>query len=294
MTPLPEAVERSADPPAVEVALRRMAAAMPALAGRLEDDAGMRSAFVAVVGASRSLTRLLLTDPAAVEMLAGLECRPPLPAGAGVEAVVRWKRHELLRVAARELLGLDRLEQVGEALSLLADDVLGAAVRLAGPAAGGLAVVAMGKLGARELNYASDVDVLLVGDGDPRPVLEIARRCYRVDVNLRPEGRSGSLVRTLAAYEAYWDRWAQPWEFQALLKARPAAGDADVGLAFATAAAERVWDRPFAAEQLHAVRSMKARLESQVRRRGLAERELKVGRGGIRDIEFAVQLLQLV
>lgn len=267
---------------------------MPALPSRLEVDLGLRSALVAVVGASRSLTRLLVADPVAVEVLATLERRNPLPAGAGVEEVLRWKQHELLRVAARDLIGRDGLEQVGEALSCLADDVLRAALWLAGPAAGGLAVIAMGKLGARELNYASDIDVLFVGEGDPKPVLEIARRCYRVDAKLRPEGGAGSLVRTLEAYEAYWDRWAQPWEFQAMLKARPAAGDPDLCASFATAAAARVWGRCFGAEQLHAVRSMKARLESQVRRRGLAERELKVGRGGIRDIEFAVQLLQLV
>ena len=267
---------------------------MPALAARLKVDVGLRSALVAVVGASRSLTRLLLADPPAVEVLAALGSPSPLPPGAGVGEVLRWKQHELLRVAARDLVGRDGLEQVGESLSCVADEVLGAALRLAGPAAGGLAVVAMGKLGARELNYASDIDILFVGEGDPRPVLEIARRCYRVDANLRPEGRAGPLVRTLAAYEAYWDRWAQPWEFQALLKARPAAGDPALCAGFATAAADRVWGRCFGAEQLHAVRSMKARLESQVRRRGLAERELKVGRGGIRDIEFAVQLLQLV
>ncbi|MBW3556728.1 MAG: bifunctional [glutamine synthetase] adenylyltransferase/[glutamine synthetase]-adenylyl-L-tyrosine phosphorylase [Actinobacteria bacterium] len=294
MAPPPEAIPRAADPQAVEVALERLVAAMPALAARLQEDPGLRTAVVAVVGASQSMARLLRNDPAAVDVLATLDRRPGLTGDAGVEEVVRWKRRELLRIAARDLLGLDRLEQVGEALARLADEVLQAALRLARPAGAGMAVVAMGKLGARELNYASDIDLVFVGQGDPRPVLDVARRCYRVDVNLRPEGRSGSLVRTLASYEAYWDRWAQPWEFQALLKARPAAGDEAIGTAFAAAAAERVWGRPFGAEQLHAVRSMKARLESQVSRRGLADRELKIGRGGIRDIEFAVQLLQLV
>ena len=80
------------------------------------------------------------------------------------------------------------------------------------------AVIGMGKLGGTELNYASDVDILFVGDGDPRPLLEIARRCFRVDIDLRPEGRDGPLTRTLASYEAYWERWAKAWELQALIK----------------------------------------------------------------------------
>ena len=87
----------------------------------------------------------------------------------------------------------------------------------------------MGKLGGAELNYSSDVDIMFVGSGatsaddepGPRAVLDVARTCFRVDVDLRPEGRDGPLVRSLDSYEAYWDRWAQTWEFQALLKARP-------------------------------------------------------------------------
>ncbi|MBW3615379.1 MAG: hypothetical protein KY439_08745 [Actinobacteria bacterium] len=230
MAPPPEAILGAADPHAAEAAVARLVAAVPPLADRFEEDRRLRAAVVAVVGASRSLARLLRGDPGAVEVLAALDRRPELGGDAGVEEVVRWKRRELLRVAARDLLGLDALEQVGEALARLADDVLQAAVRLAGPAGAGLAVVAMGKLGARELNYASDIDVVFVGQGDPRPVVEVARRCYRVDVNLRPEGRAGPLIRTLASYEAYWDRWAQPWEFQALLKARPVATRSAPGL----------------------------------------------------------------
>ncbi|MFP5370765.1 MAG: bifunctional glutamine-synthetase adenylyltransferase/deadenyltransferase, partial [Actinomycetes bacterium] len=152
----------------------------------------------------------------------------------------------------------------------------------------------MGKAGARELNYASDVDLLFVGEGDARPILDAGRRCFRLDADLRPEGRDGPLVRTLASYEAYWDRWADTWEFQALLKARPVAGPVDLQERFSRAAAERVWDRPFGAEELRSVRSMKERAEAEVAKKGLTTRELKRGRGGIRDIEFAVQLLQMV
>ncbi|MEY2402737.1 MAG: [glutamine synthetase] adenylyltransferase / [glutamine synthetase]-adenylyl-L-tyrosine, partial [Acidimicrobiaceae bacterium] len=167
----------------------------------------------------------------------------------------------------------------------------------------GLAVIGMGKLGGRELNYASDVDVMLVSDGerDPavversaRAAIDIARRCFRVDMNLRPEGRNGALVRTRPSYEAYWERWAEPWEFQALLKARFVGGDQSLGTAFEASAASHLWARPFTAESIRAVRAMKVRAEADVARRGLSDRELKLGPGGIRDVEFAVQLLQLV
>ena len=135
---------------------------------------------------------------------------------------------------ALDLLDLASLEQTTAALADLAAAVLESAVRLAGGGEGGedgLAVVGMGKLGGRELNYASDVDVMFVG-GDARrarEVMELARRCFRVDANLRPEGRDGPLTRSLDSYAAYWDRWAQPWEFQALIKAVPVAGDREVG-----------------------------------------------------------------
>ncbi|HKY69229.1 MAG TPA: bifunctional [glutamine synthetase] adenylyltransferase/[glutamine synthetase]-adenylyl-L-tyrosine phosphorylase, partial [Acidimicrobiales bacterium] len=188
----------------------------------------------------------------------------------------------------------------------LAAEVLAAAVRLAGPGpgtgtaagdgAGGLAVVGMGKLGGCELNYASDIDLLFV-EGDPRharAVMDLARRCYRVDANLRPEGRDGALTRSVDSYVAYWSRWAQPWEFQALVKAAPVAGDPDVGAAWAEAARTALWDRRWTADDLRSLRAMKARSEAEVQRHGDADRELKRGPGGIRDIEFAVQTLQLV
>jgi len=158
----------------------------------------------------------------------------------------------------------------------------------------------MGKLGATELNYASDVDVVLVA-ADPleaerglRTAVELVRRCIRVDLDLRPEGRDGSLVRTVLGYASHWARWGEPWERQALLKARPVAGDVDLGGAWSEAAAEALWGRPFAADDIRSVRAMKARAEAEVARRGTDARDVKRGLGGIRDVEFAVQLLQLV
>ena len=287
------AVERSAAPATVAIAVDAVAETHPDLRDRLEADAALLDAVVTVTAASRLLTRLLVADPAALDVLADLDTRPPPDEGT-VDQLAAWKQRELLRIAARDLVGIDQLEAVGRHLATLAEDVLGASWRLAGAGAAELAVVGMGKLGGRELNYASDIDVMFVGEGEARSVMDAARSCFRVDADLRPEGRNGPLVRSLASFEAYWDRWASTWEFQALLKARPVAGDADLGRAFLQAATERVWSRPFGADELREVRAMKARTEEQLARRGLLDREVKRGRGGIRDVEFAVQLLQLV
>ncbi len=273
-------------------------------AGRLDADGDLEAAVVAVTGAGPWLARICATDPAALDVLADLT-GPVVPVIDAVDPYERVRRiHDLgvLRVAARDLLGLDGIETVGRSLSEVADAVLAEASESA-PAAQGLAVVALGKLGARELNYSSDVDLVLVADDDPthrdastdaRPLLELARTAWRVDLDLRPEGRAGAVVRSLDSYRAYWSRWAEPWEFQALLKARPVAGPPDLGRRFALAAAAAVWGRPFGADELRQLRHLKARSEQHLHRRNLAERELKRGPGGIRDIEFSVQLLQLV
>src|SRR5690606_36613978 len=168
-----------------------------------------------------------------------------------------------------------------------------------------LAVIAMGKCGARELNYVSDVDVIFVADDAEPDQLTVATRIagqlmrfaadafFEVDAALRPEGKRGQLVRTLDSHVAYYRRWAKTWEFQALMKARPAAGDPELGQRYIDAVMPMVWTaserEDFGAE----VQAMRRRVESLVpadRR----ERELKLGTGGLRDVEFAVQLLQLV
>ncbi|MEA2685770.1 MAG: [glutamine synthetase] adenylyltransferase / [glutamine synthetase]-adenylyl-L-tyrosine, partial [Actinomycetota bacterium] len=294
---LQTAIERSASPAGVAVALERLSEVVPGVQARLAADPKLRDAVFAVTGASRSLTELLVSEPAALEVLADLDTRPVLDDEEDGD-LRRWKRLELLRIAARDLTGRDDLPIVGRALAQLADEVFQVAATRAG-ADPGLAVIGMGKLGGRELNYSSDVDIMFVGDPrghdrTARAILDTVRTCFRVDVDLRPEGRDGPLVRTLESYEAYWERWAHTWEFQALLKARPVAGDAALGAAFHERACARVWERPFTLDDLRAIRSMKARSEEELAKRGLTDREVKRGRGGIRDIEFSVQLLQLV
>jgi glutamate-ammonia-ligase adenylyltransferase len=296
-------VESSADPSAVRLVLERLESAAPGTDDRLKDDPRLAAAVVAVAAASRSLPVVLETDAGAFDVLAALDERPAPPAGDELDeaALGRWASREYLRIAARDLLGLDDLPAVGAHLSAHAADVLAAALVVAG--AGDLVVVGMGKLGGTELNYASDVDLMLVApdgaaggdtEGRARELLRVARTVFRVDANLRPEGRDGPLVRSLGSYRAYWERWAAPWEFQALLKARPVAGPAELAEGFAKAAAEALWGRTLAADDLRSLRAMKARTEAEVARRGLATRDLKRAAGGIRDIEFSVQLLQLV
>lgn len=293
---LGDLVERSADPRAARTALGRIDGG--ALRGVAAESDGAAGHLVRVVAASRSLTRLLESDPEALGVLGDLDARPvpPEPADVGrdIDVLARWKDRELLRIAARDLSGIDGVEDTTAALADLAAEVLRVAVAVVG--ADDLAVVGMGKLGGRELNYASDIDLLFVG-GDvrrARGVMEVARRCYRVDASLRPEGRDGPLTRSLDGYSAYWERWAEPWEFQALLKAVPVAGDPEVGRQWATRAAAALWNRPLEADDVRYLRAMKARSEAEVARRGRSERDVKLGRGGIRDIEFAVQILQLV
>jgi len=328
---------RSAAPDLVATTFSRIVDTRPEDLGRLVDGGEAtdlaRTAAI-VIGASTMLARLLVRDPLALDVLEHLD-QPadpvpadpvpadPVPADpvpatdrAGQPALTERYQRALLRVAARDLLGVDDLATVGSSLAAIAADVLQAAVTVAlgsgdhaaarpgdradvRPGDHALSVIGMGKVGGAELNYASDVDVLLVGDPGisddiARQVIAVARTCFRVDLDLRPEGRSGPLWRTLDGYRSYWARWIQPWERQALVKARPVAGDPVLGQHFAAAAAEVVWDHPFTADELAQIRRMKARTEDLLSRRGLSQRDIKRGPGGIRDVEFSVQLLQLV
>lgn len=176
-------------------------------------------------------------------------------------------------------------------------------------------VIAMGKCGARELNYISDVDVIFVAesgspDVDNQRAVEVATRLatrmmraidgtatepmlWQVDPNLRPEGKSGALVRTLDSHVSYYDRWAQSWEFQALLKARPIAGDLDLGNAYVVALSPKVWASSSRENFVESVQKMRERVLEYIPANEV-DYQIKLGPGGLRDIEFTVQLLQLV
>jgi glutamate-ammonia-ligase adenylyltransferase len=211
------------------------------------------------------------------------------------------------------------LPGIAQALSDLADAVIASALVIARSSVedddkARIAIIAMGKCGARELNYVSDVDVMFVvepasGATDEEAITigsEIAKlviqacsavtpegTIWDVDAALRPEGKSGALVRTLDSYLDYYHRWAQTWEYQALLKARPMAGDFDLGNEFVAAISPLIWQASGRPNFVDDVRAMRERVTDLLPAKD-ADRELKLGRGGLRDVEFAVQLLQMV
>ncbi len=243
-----------------------------------------------------------------------------VPATAASDALrVEYRRH-LLRLAARDLAHDLPVDDAAAELSDLAAGTLDAALavaraRVGAPAASTrLAVVAMGKCGGHELNYVSDVDVLFVAepaeDADEASALRVATQLasammqvcsdqtpegtiWPVDAALRPEGKQGPLVRTLASMRGYYERWAKTWEFQALLKARPVAGDLPLGRAFVDLVEPMVWSVAGRDGFVTDVQAMRRRVLDHIPAHE-AERQLKLGSGGLRDVEFAVQLLQLV
>ncbi len=326
------ALAAAADPDLAVAGLARMSPG-PELRAALRTDAALRDRLTSVLGASAALGEhlarhpddwQLLAGPAAVDRPAAGQLRRELLAAARAGDPLRQLRvayrTRLLQLAARDLTGADPQDSVMAELAELAGAALAAALDLAAasvPAASQarLAVIAMGKCGAGELNYASDVDVIFVADPRPGPDGEAAglrtatslasgliRVCsqstaegalFPVDPNLRPEGRDGPLVRTLASHVSYYQRWAKTWEFQALLKARPVAGDRDLGERYVAAMAPMVWQAAQRDGFVADVQAMRRRVLGSLPA-AQAGRELKLGPGGLRDIEFAVQLLQLV
>ncbi len=213
------------------------------------------------------------------------------------------------------------VDAIGIALSDVTDATLGAALRdrparsTPGPAGLRFAVIGMGRLGGYEMSYPSDADVLFVyapprrADGDAaaaaHAIAEELRRLLAspapdpplgVDADLRPEGRQGPLVRSLNAYQQYYARWSKVWESQALLRARFVCGDRDLGLEFERAGRRRCATRSggLTREQVIEIRRIKARVETERLPRGAdPNTHTKLGRGGLADVEWAVQLMQL-
>ena len=261
-----------------------------------------------------SLLRAVGADPADAAPTATLEDAK------AVDALRVEYRRLLLQLASRDLSHGVGVDDVAAELSDLAAGTLEAALAVARARLGEkvatcrLAVVAMGKCGGRELNYVSDVDVIFVAEpaGDTgesqalRTATQLASNMMRicsdhtaegtiwpVDAALRPEGRSGPLVRTLASHAGYYERWAKTWEFQALLKARPVAGDAALGREYYQTIAPMVWSAAEREGFVADVQAMRRRVVEHIPAHH-AGRQLKLGSGGLRDVEFAVQLLQLV
>ncbi|CAN5347736.1 bifunctional [glutamine synthetase] adenylyltransferase/[glutamine synthetase]-adenylyl-L-tyrosine phosphorylase [soil metagenome] len=246
-----------------------------------------------------------------------------LPDDEALDALRVEYRRLLLRLASRDLAHDLGIDDAAAELSDLAAGTLEAALVVARARVGEdadlvrLAVIAMGKCGGHELNYVSDVDVIFVhaaadpdrGDDESRVTRaatrlasNLMRVCsdstregtiWPVDAALRPEGKAGALTRTLAGHGGYYERWAKPWEFQALLKARPVAGDHDLGRAYVELVTPMIWHTAESEGFVADTQAMRRRVIEHIPAKE-AERQIKLCSGGLRDVEFAVQLLQLV
>lgn len=293
-------------------------------------DRSLRGRLFSVLGSSLALGDHLVANPRSWHLLEGELNLPSAAdlrrcfaqcvaqfASAPDDIAQRMRieyRNQLLILAALDLAPTVENEPVlsfptvGAHLADLADAALGAALDVAVATVckddvppPRLAVIAMGKCGARELNYVSDVDVIFVGENADPITVRVAGEMMRlgseaffeVDAALRPEGKAGALVRTLESHVAYYQKWAKTWEFQALLKARPAVGDAELGQRYIEALMPMVWTACEREDFVPDVQAMRRRVESLVPA-GVRDREIKLGTGGLRDVEFAVQLLQLV
>ena len=300
--------------------------------------------LVKLFAGSRYLTETLLRNPSALRqliqhrLLADLKSRQEFvlaamaaaenePTFAGkLDALRRYQRSELLRIGACDAFGLVDFRAATVQLSLLADGLIEACLRLVAADLGmkteGFAVLALGKLGGEELNYSSDIDLIFLSDSTVEPqnsaapnvstdaeavsFVTLAQRTikalqdatgegflYRVDMRLRPWGRAGELVVQVPAYLEYLRSQAELWEKQALLKGRVAAGDFSVGNRLLREAAPLIFGQT-ADEVRSSIRTAKSQIEAQLERRGRAFGEVKSGSGSIRDIEFVVQSLQLI
>ncbi|HEV3022696.1 MAG TPA: hypothetical protein VGX76_09510 [Pirellulales bacterium] len=252
---------------------------------------------------------------------------------AGVMAALRrFKRRETLRIAYGDIVRGQRLELVTSQISYLADAIVEGAVRFArrqleakrgrprrpdGQPARFVAL-GMGKLGGVELNYSSDIDLIFLYDADgktdgQRPTSNVeffdrlARdivklltettemgQAYRVDLRLRPEGERGAMVHSLEAAMSYYDVLGRTWERQAYVKARPVAGDPDLGREFLAHLEGWIYRRYLALADITGIKALKRRIEHRTIRDGDDTRNVKTGHGGIRDVEFAIQFLQLL
>lgn len=290
-----------------------------------------RRRLLALLGGSVALGESLLRHPEHIDDVAGgrspepwliLDAVRDLSGREGADALRVAYRRQMVRIATADLTSpdpVDLMPAVGGALADLASAALEGALMLARTEVEdeddcAFTVIGMGKTGGRELNYISDVDVIFLaaprGEATEEHALRVGgtlgsaimRICgdataegslWQVDVALRPEGKQGPLVRSLASHREYYQRWASTWEFQALLKARVVAGDGDVGRRWLDIVEPMVWEAAGRENFVGGVQSMRRRVEQHVPQ-DEKDRQIKLGPGGLRDIEFSVQLLQLV
>jgi glutamate-ammonia-ligase adenylyltransferase len=257
-------------------------------------DAARRLA--ALAGASSSFADALVARPELVRSLYRLPSpERPLFEGADPDG-------ELMRVAGAFASGEVRVPELGVLLAGVAEGVLRRAVTEAGSAVP-VAVIGVGRLGAEELSFASDLDVLFVYEGEgsesfheagraaERVMASVREAGWTIDADLRPEGKAGPLARSVASFLEYWERWAETWEFQSLLRVRAVAGDEALGRRFVANARDFAYPEMVSREQVVSIRRMRVRMEEErVRPRGSGRYHFKLGYGGLADVQFAVEL----
>src|SRR5262249_47677903 len=251
-----------------------------------------------------------------------------------LRAFRRFRQRQVLRIGTNDIIRDRPLEEVARDLSRGADAALevglGTALRAIGnrvgdprTAAGAPArcvILAFGKHGGKELNYSSDIDLMVIYDEEgstagkrvthigndeffARVTSEVVRllsahtdrgQAYRVDLRLRPEGQRGVLARSLASTLSYYDTLGRTWERQALIKVRPAAGDLKLGEQFLKAIEPFVYRKYLSFAEINEIKALKRRIEQKASLAGVSDRQVKTGHGGIRDVEFTIQFLQLL
>lgn len=238
-----------------------------------------------------------------------------------LDTMRRFKRREILRIGLRDMLHLADLPAIVRDTSHLADALVEAAFRLSVQTAYNLppdsfmqgtqapiSVFALGKLGGEELNYSSDIDLLFVaGIAEDRTLMRVAEQTiqnlaqstgegylYRVDMRLRPQGSSGPLAPSIDYCLSYYESWAEPWEMQALIKARQITGDRQLGTRFSRFVEGLVYAKQVDISAITEIQHVKKRMENRLSHNSEDKMNVKLGRGGIRDVEFTVQLLQLL
>lgn len=300
----------------------------PSLVDWLYENPRVIEILVTLFSASHFLTEILLRNPQSISLLLDrqeLTRRKTIEQiQSEAEAVIRsgksdldkkdalrlYQQSELLRIGASDFLDFYDLRAVVSQISRTAIALIRVALNLAsaqtGVSAAGFVVLAMGKLGGRELNYSSDIDLVFVTRDDPSRYIPLAQKVidhlastttngflYRVDMRLRPWGNDGPLIPTLTGFKKYLQNNARLWEIQALLKVRPVAGDLSLGEELRDYAFSLIQELP--PDQIRSeVFSMKKRTEEILQEKGRYWGEVKLGVGSIRDVEFVIQYLQLV
>ncbi|NBV46515.1 MAG: bifunctional [glutamate--ammonia ligase]-adenylyl-L-tyrosine phosphorylase/[glutamate--ammonia-ligase] adenylyltransferase [Planctomycetia bacterium] len=351
LTGLAEHLPQTSDPQRVAVAVERFFTTVRSPLGTaalFHRDPRALGILLSIFSASPHLAEIVIADPESWEevrvgggrpvghdlLAAALdgELAPGMDPEMAIRGLRRFRRRELLRIAYGDIVGGQRLETVVSQLSLVAETIVAAALGQAlqrqetlrgvprGPAGerATLAVVALGKLGGGELNYSSDIDLVLVHSADGR--VDGERPCtnqefftrvtqdlvrllaessdagigYRVDLRLRPHGGSGPLSMALDTLLQYVDREGRTWERQAWVKARCVAGDKALGARLLGQLEPWIYNRWLTRSDISGIQALKRRIEVRAAREGAGAEDVKQGRGGIRDIEFTIQFLQLL